>query len=76
VVNLAIFHQSHFLLRDIFGFLATSWMLLHAHKVVSAKTDMFCAMCKKEKKIGAKISISRDIILSFLHRVQKNVGIM
>jgi hypothetical protein len=23
--------------------------ILHAHKVVQAKTDMFCALCKKDK---------------------------
>jgi hypothetical protein len=23
---------------------------LHAHKIISAKTDMFCTMCKKVKK--------------------------
>jgi hypothetical protein len=28
--------------------------MIHAYKVVSAKTDMFCALCKKDKFLVLK----------------------
>jgi hypothetical protein len=39
--------------------------MIHAYKVVSAKTDMFCALCKKDKFLVLKKSISRSIVCLF-----------
>jgi hypothetical protein len=37
--------------------------MLHAHKLVLAKIDMFCVLYKKDKFL--MLNISRDIFLSF-----------
>jgi hypothetical protein len=38
---------------------------LHAHKVVSAKTDMLCALCKKRQFCAKIIHFSRHFLCFF-----------
>jgi hypothetical protein len=48
--------------------------MLHAHKVVSAKTNIFCAVCKKDKFWAYKISVLCETLRAHIEHVSPHTN--